>query len=69
MLLKFSGNGDVSTEQKHQRDGAPPHYHPDVHAYLDDNLPGHWIGGGGPIEFPPRSPDLTPLDFCLWGDS
>ena len=21
----------------------------------------------GPIEWPPRSPDLTPLDFFLWG--
>jgi hypothetical protein len=19
------------------------------------------------IQWPPRSPDLTPLDFCLWG--
>lgn len=50
-----------------QQDGAPPHYHRDVRAYLDDNLPGHWIGRRGPIEFPPRSPDLTPLDFYLWG--
>ena len=21
----------------------------------------------GPIAWPPRSPDLTPLDFCMWG--
>lgn len=47
-----------------QQDGAPSHYHRDVRAYLDDNLPGHWIGRRGPIEFPP---DLTPLDFYLWG--
>ena len=26
-----------------------------------------WIGRGGTINWPPRSPDLTPLDFCLWG--
>ncbi|PNF43619.1 hypothetical protein B7P43_G03107, partial [Cryptotermes secundus] len=25
------------------------------------------IGRGGPITWPPRSPDLTPLDFFLWG--
>ena len=25
-----------------------------------------WIGRGGPIAWPPRSPDLTPLDFFLW---
>ena len=26
----------------------------------------HCIGRGGPIEWPPRSHDLTPLDFCGW---
>jgi hypothetical protein len=26
-----------------------------------------WIGRGGPITWPPRSSDLTPLDFFLWG--
>ncbi|UYV62984.1 hypothetical protein LAZ67_2002741, partial [Cordylochernes scorpioides] len=50
-----------------QLDGAPPHYHRDVRAYLDQNLSGQWIGRRGPIEFPARSPDLTPLDFFLWG--
>ncbi|GBL75689.1 hypothetical protein AVEN_154998-1 [Araneus ventricosus] len=25
------------------------------------------IGYGGFVEWPPRSPDLTPLDFFLWG--
>ncbi|UYV85071.1 hypothetical protein LAZ67_X004463 [Cordylochernes scorpioides] len=48
-------------------DGAPPHYHRDVRAYLNQNLSGQWIGRRGPIEFPARSPDLTPLDFFLWG--
>jgi hypothetical protein len=36
-------------------------------AYLNENLPGQWIGRRGAVEFPPRSPDLTPLDFYLWG--
>jgi hypothetical protein len=26
-----------------------------------------WIGRGGPSPWPPPSPDLTPLDFFLWG--
>lgn len=26
-----------------------------------------WIGRGGPVLWPPRSPDLTHLDFFLWG--
>jgi hypothetical protein len=50
-----------------QQDGAPPHYHRHVRAYLDDTLPGRWIGRRGAIEYPPRSPGLTPLDFYLWG--
>jgi hypothetical protein len=27
----------------------------------------NWIGRGGPIPWPARSPDLTPPDFFLWG--
>jgi len=26
-----------------------------------------WIGRGGPIPWPPRSPDLNSLDFFFWG--
>jgi hypothetical protein len=29
--------------------------------------PGCWVGHDGPIPWPPRSPDITPLDFFLWG--
>ncbi|KAJ4452038.1 hypothetical protein ANN_03553 [Periplaneta americana] len=35
--------------------------------YLDRRFPDRWIGRGGPIAWPPRSPDLNPLDFYLWG--
>jgi hypothetical protein len=34
---------------------------------LNDTFPNQWIGCGSTINWPPRSPDLTPLDFCLWG--
>ena len=30
-------------------------------------MPNRWIGRKGFIEYPLRSPDLTPLDFSLWG--
>jgi hypothetical protein len=30
-------------------------------------MAGRWIGRGGSITWPPRLPDLTPLDFFLWG--
>jgi hypothetical protein len=26
-----------------------------------------WIGRSGPMSWPSRSPDLTPMDFVLWG--
>ncbi|PNF33829.1 hypothetical protein B7P43_G08609 [Cryptotermes secundus] len=57
----------LGDERFYLQDGAPPHYHRDVRAYLDDTLPGRWVGRRGAIEYQPRSPDLTPLDFCPWG--
>ena len=39
----------------------------DVTTFLDENFPGRWVGRGGPTAWPPRSPDLTPLDFFAWG--
>ena len=50
-----------------QQDGAPPHFKREVTNYLNATFPGRWIGRNGPIRWPPRSPDLTPLDFFLWG--
>jgi hypothetical protein len=47
--------------------GAPVHFVHIVHDYLNVNFPGRWVGRGGPIAWPPRSPDLTPLDVFLWG--
>jgi hypothetical protein len=49
------------------QDGAGPHYAIPVRAWLDEKFPGRWIGRRGPIEWPARSPDLTPCDFFLWG--
>ena len=50
-----------------QQDGAPPHYATIVRNYLHEQFPGRWIGRRGRIEWLARSPDLTPLDFFLWG--
>lgn len=49
-----------------QLDGAPAHFARAVRAHLNDNFR-QWIGRLGPIAWPPRSPDLTPLDYFLWG--
>ena len=50
-----------------QQDGAPPHWGLRVRALLDREFPNKWIGRGGPISWPARSPDITPLDFFFWG--
>lgn len=49
------------------QDGAPPHYAHIVRDWLNLTFPNRWIGRGGFIEWAPRSPDLTPCDFFLWG--
>lgn len=51
----------------YQQDGAPPHYAVHVRRYLEDVFPNRWIGRRGFIEWPARSPDLSPLDYFLWG--
>lgn len=50
-----------------QHDGAPAHFAAVVRTYLADTYGHRWIGRGGPVAWPPRSPDLNPLDFYLWG--
>lgn len=50
-----------------QQDGAPPHYARCVREWLDINFHGRWIGRRGPIDWPARSPDLSPMDFFVWG--
>jgi hypothetical protein len=50
-----------------QQDGAPPHFHRDMRRCLDTVYANKWIGRGSINPWPPRSPDMTPLDYFLWG--
>lgn len=50
-----------------QQDGAPPHNTVAVQQCLNEYFPNRWIGTRGRFNWPARSPDLTPLDFYLWG--
>ena len=55
-----------------QQDGAPPHWKLSVRAYLNQNLPGRWIGRAGNddsvlLKWPPRSPELTTCGFFSLG--
>lgn len=66
-LIPQIDNDDEERSLHFMQDGAPPHYLSDVRDFLNARFPGTWIGRGGPIAWPPRSPDLTPLDFFFWG--
>ncbi|GFX80116.1 uncharacterized protein TNCV_2107621 [Trichonephila clavipes] len=45
-----------------QHNGESAHFSP-----LNTAYPGRWIERGGPVNWPARSPDLSCLDFFLWG--
>lgn len=51
-----------------QQDGHPAHTSVIARTILNKKFPNKWIGIHSNFqEWPPRSPDLTPLDFFLWG--
>lgn len=58
---------EIRREYWYQLDGAPGHSSRAVYNLLVEMFEDRWIGNGGPWRWPPRSPDLTPLDFYLWG--
>lgn len=49
------------------QDGATCHRTVAVRNRLQELFPNRVVGMGHAVEWPPRSPDLTPLDFSLWG--
>ncbi|GBN60593.1 hypothetical protein AVEN_226786-1 [Araneus ventricosus] len=49
-----------------QHDGSSPHKVSSVQQYIRDTFQQQVIGYGGCVEWPPRSPDLNPLDFFMW---
>lgn len=62
----------IRREMIFQQDGAPAHFGRFVRAHLNETFPLRWIGRAAANDlvlarWPARSPDLNPLDFCLWG--
>lgn len=51
----------------YQHDGCPAHNALRARRVLNRRYPARWIGRGGTVTWPARSPDLNPLDFFLWG--
>lgn len=50
-----------------QQDGASPHIEKSVMNLLKQTFAERLISRNAPFLWPPRSPDLTPPDFYLWG--
>jgi hypothetical protein len=51
----------------YQHDGATPYFSQVVSQYLNQQFPNRWTGLSGEQNWPPRSPDLNPLEFHVWG--
>ena len=50
-----------------QQDGATCHTARETITLLQSKFPGRVLSRNGDINWPPRSCDLSPLDFFLWG--
>lgn len=57
---------DIRQHLYFMHDGAPAHYRVTVREFLNETIPNRWIGRGGPVPWPARSPDCNPCDFYLW---
>lgn len=70
MLIEFLWpilNGMDIEQLYFQQDGATSHTSHETIRLLREKFPGRVISRNGDINWPPRSCDLTPLDFFLWG--
>ena len=53
--------------QMYYQHDAPSHFSQVVRQYLNHKVPDRWISRDGAQKWPPRSPDLNPLDYHVWG--
>lgn len=69
-LIEFVENIPIGdrNDTYFQQDGCPARSARVVTDWLNEKFPGKWLGLHGPIKWPARSLDLTPLDFFLWGE-
>jgi hypothetical protein len=60
-------NQEEMNEIWFQQDGCPAHNTLQVQEILRDHFNDRVISNNGPVSWPARSPDISPLDFYLWG--
>ncbi|GFU44692.1 putative transposable element [Trichonephila clavipes] len=66
-MPKFEFCKSLSIELWFQQDGATCHTARATIDLLKDKFGDRLISRFGPVNWPPRSCDLTPLDYFLWG--
>jgi hypothetical protein len=66
-MLELYGLPQLPSKIILQPDGASPYFYHHIRNNLDREVAEMWMGRSGPIAWSPRSPDLTPLGFLLWG--
>ena len=60
-------SNDVTSRTIFMQDGAPAHTSRMAMDWLETRFQGKLISNKSDFIWPPRSPDLNPLDFFLWG--
>ncbi|CAF2109294.1 unnamed protein product [Rotaria magnacalcarata] len=63
IVLKF-GNDMFGNDWTFQQDGARPH----THAKSQEWCAKHFLSFIDKDHWPPNSPDLNPLDYCIWNE-
>lgn len=58
---------NVRLHMYYMHDGAPCHSSDAITQHLNGVFGNRWLANTGPWRWPARSPDLTPMDFFLWG--
>lgn len=66
-LPNLRAHPSYSSHTWFQQDGATAHTARASMNLLQENFPQKLISRFGDIPWPPRSPDLTPMDLFLWG--
>jgi hypothetical protein len=54
-------------DRRHEEDRAPSRFQNEVRSSLARLLPNQWTDCEGPVERPPKSPDLIPMERFLLG--
>ena len=68
IIPRFNDLFENENDVYFQQDGATPHFHVNVRNFLYSTFNQRWKGRrGSATDLPPRSPNLTPLDFYHWG--